>query len=66
MGVIGCYGFRDIGDVAKRASKLKATNFSDVISQLLSEGRTVKAAAIRRATFFGDPDRLSRAHERST
>jgi molybdopterin-guanine dinucleotide biosynthesis protein A len=61
MGVIGCYGFRDIVDVAHRAAALGATNFSDVIAQLLGEGAAVHAATIERATFFGDPNRLARA-----
>jgi hypothetical protein len=63
MGVIGCYGFRDIADAAARAARLGATNFSDVIAQMLSEGRVVRAARIERATFFGDPDRLAKAHD---
>jgi hypothetical protein len=61
MGVIGCYGFADIGDVAARGEALRATNFSDVIAQLLAERAVVRAARIESATFFGDPERLAKA-----
>lgn len=62
-GVIGCYGFADIADVARRADTMAATNFSDVINAYLAEGRDVRAVAIQRAEFFGDPARLERALE---
>lgn len=61
MGVIGCYGFADIADIARRAARLAATNFSDVIGQLVSENAAVYAARIEQASFFGDPARLARA-----
>jgi len=61
MGVIGCYGFKAIESVAARADNLRATNFSDVIQQMLEEQLPVRAATITRATFFGDPERLARA-----
>jgi NDP-sugar pyrophosphorylase family protein len=64
MGVIGCYGFRDIANIAARAEAMGATNFSDVINQLLGEGAIVKAARIERAVFFGDPERLEKAAAR--
>jgi hypothetical protein len=64
MGVIGCYGFRDLGDVARRAAQIGATNFSDVIATMLAEGAAVRAAPIERATFFGDPRRLEKAQTR--
>jgi hypothetical protein len=57
-GVIGCYQFADAADVARRAAG--ATNLSDVIAGYLAEGREVRAVAIERAEFFGDPDRLAR------
>jgi hypothetical protein len=57
-GVIGCYQFADIADVARRAAE--ATNLSDVIAGYLAEGRDVRAVAIDRAEFFGDPARLAR------
>jgi hypothetical protein len=60
MGVIGCYGFADVSNVAARAASLGATNFSDVIAALLAEGGTVRAARIERARFFGDPARLAK------
>jgi len=63
MGVIGCYGFGNIGDIADRAEALHATNFSEVIAQLVTEGAPVRAAQIERAMFFGDPERLARAKE---
>jgi molybdopterin-guanine dinucleotide biosynthesis protein A len=61
MGVIGCYGFTDIAAVAARAAALAATNFSDVISAMLAEGGSVRAARIPHARFFGDPVRLEKA-----
>lgn len=60
-GVIGCYSFADIADVAARSAV--ATNLSDVIAGYLTEGRDVRAVAIQRAEFFGDPARLERALE---
>jgi hypothetical protein len=63
-GVIGCYSFGDIADVARRSAT--ATNFSDVISGYLDEGRDVRAVAIDHAEFFGDPTRLERALETRT
>jgi len=57
-GVIGCYQFADAADVARRADG--ATNLSEVIAGYLAEGREVRAVAIERAEFFGDPDRLAR------
>lgn len=61
FGVIGCYGFRDIALVAQRARALGATNFSDVIVEVLEADRQVLAAPIERARFFGDPERLEKA-----
>jgi NDP-sugar pyrophosphorylase family protein len=61
MGVIGCYGFTDVADVAARAAALAATNFSDVMAAMLADGSVVRAARIERARFFGDPARLARA-----
>lgn len=58
-GVIGCYQFADVADVARRAAD--ATNLSDVITGYLAEGREVRAVEIQRAEFFGDPSRLERA-----
>ena len=58
-GVIGCYQFADIADVARRAAE--ATNLSDVIAGYLAEGKDVRAVAIERAEFFGDPARLARS-----
>ena len=66
MGVIGCYGFRDLASIAARAEVLHATNFSEVISQLLSEHASVRAARIERAVFFGDPERLEKAKTRGS
>jgi hypothetical protein len=63
-GVIGCYGFADVADVARRAFDGSATNLSDVIAGYLREGRGVRAVAIEHAEFFGDPARL--AHAQST
>jgi hypothetical protein len=60
-GVIGCYGFADVADVARRAAG--ATNLSDVISGYLREGRDVRAVAIHHAEFFGDPTRLEHARQ---
>jgi hypothetical protein len=57
-GVIGCYSFADIADVALRATA--AANLSEVIAGYLAEGRDVRAVAIERAEFFGDPARLER------
>lgn len=64
MGVIGCYGFRDVDTVAMRVDSLHAINFSDVIAEMLAERTLVRAETITRATFFGDPQRLANA-ERS-
>ncbi|HET9624928.1 MAG TPA: NTP transferase domain-containing protein [Kofleriaceae bacterium] len=60
-GVIGCYGFADVADVARRALAGTATNLSDVIAGYLREGRAVRAVSIDHAEFFGDPARLERA-----
>jgi hypothetical protein len=62
-GVIGCYGFADVADVARRADAATnpATNLSDVIAGYLREGRDVRAVHIDRAEFFGDPARLDAA-----
>jgi len=61
MGVIGCYGFADIVDTVNRAHALAATNFSDVLAQMLREDKVVRAVRIERAKFFGDPQRLEQA-----
>jgi hypothetical protein len=61
MGVIGCYGFRDIRDAVQRARMLDATNFSDVLRSMLVENKRVDAVRIHEARFFGDPERLARA-----
>lgn len=61
MGVIGCYGFTDVSNVASRAESLGATNFSEVIAAMIAEGGVVRAARIERARFFGDPERLDKA-----
>lgn len=58
-GVIGCYGFADVAEVARRSAG--ATNLADVIAGYLEEGRDVRAVEIRHAEFFGDPARLERA-----
>lgn len=60
MGVIGCYGFRDLAAVAARGMSLGATNFSDIIADMLATGGAIHAATIERARFFGDPARLAR------
>lgn len=61
MGVIGCYGFHDIGDAVARASSLGATNFSDVLRAMLAESKRIDAVRIQDARFFGDPERLAKA-----
>jgi hypothetical protein len=65
-GVIGCYGFTDVADVARRALDGSATNLSDVIAGYLRERRGVRAVSIDRAEFFGDPARLEHALETRT
>lgn len=60
MGVIGCYGFRDIGKTVERAVSLKATNFSDVLQTMIAGDEIVEAVQIPRARFFGDPERLAK------
>lgn len=60
MGVIGCYGFRDLPAVAERGMSLAATNFSDILADMLAAGGMVNAVTIERARFFGDPARLAR------
>lgn len=65
-GVIGCYGFADVTDVARRALDGSATNLSDVIAGYLREGRGVRAVAIEHAEFFGDPSRLEHARKTRT
>lgn len=64
LGVIGCYGFRDLGEIVERADAMHAVNFSDVIGTMLEEQKVVRAARIRRAVFFGDPQRLASAQAR--
>lgn len=61
MGIIGCYGFRDLPAVAARGMSLAATNFSDIIADMLTTGGAINAVTIERARFFGDPARLARA-----
>ena len=61
MGVIGCYGFADLALAASRAKKLDATNFSDVLRDMLAKDEVVRAVPITDARFFGDPERLSAA-----
>ncbi len=60
MGVIGCYGFRDIGKTVERAAALKATNFSDVLQTMFASDEVVDAVEIKDARFFGDPERLAK------
>jgi len=60
MGVIGCYGFRDMERVTSRAVASEATNFSDVLGPMLEEGGVVEAVRIEHARFFGDPERLAK------
>lgn len=66
MGVIGCYGFQDLAAVADRGIALGATNFSDIIADMLAGGGMVNAVTIERARFFGDPARLARETERNS
>lgn len=61
MGVIGCYGFADVASVTARGNALGATNYSDILREMLQEGLVVEAVPISRARFFGDPQRLERA-----
>ncbi len=63
MGVIGCYGFHDLARVSARGSALVATNFSDIVADMLATGDVVNAVPIGSARFFGDPARLARAVE---
>lgn len=65
MGVIGCYGFREIDNIALRVEALHATNFSDILAEMIGQGSLVRAATIERATFFGDPQRLARTEQSS-
>jgi len=60
MGVIGCYGFRNLAGAVARGSALAATNFSDIVADMLARGEVVNAVTIERARFFGDPARLAR------
>ena len=66
MGVIGCYGFADLAATSARALALDATNFSDVLREMIAQDRVVRAATIENARFFGDPDRLAQAIARGT
>jgi NDP-sugar pyrophosphorylase family protein len=65
MGVIGCYGFADLADTAARALGLDATNFSDVLREMIDHDKVVLGVRIENAKFFGDPDRLARTETRS-
>lgn len=60
MGVIGCYGFHNLTAAVTRGSALAATNFSDIVADMLAGGEVVNAVTIQHARFFGDPARLAR------
>lgn len=60
MGVIGCYGFRDLTHASARGTELAATNFSEIVADMIAAGEVVNAVTIERARFFGDPARLAR------
>ena len=65
MGVIGCYGFRDLARITERGNALRATNYSDILRQMLDQSEVVEAVEITRARFFGDPERLAKELEKS-
>ena len=65
MGVIGCYGFADVARVTQLGTALNATNYSDILREMLRQGEQVEAVQIMRARFFGDPERLAKELERS-
>jgi hypothetical protein len=60
LGVIGCYGFTDIAKATTRGAALGATNFSDILAEMLAADERVEATRIAHARFFGDPERLAR------
>lgn len=58
LGVVGCYCFRHIEQIADQCARRSLVNISDVIGELIAENRTVAAVRIEEAEFFGDPSRL--------
>ena len=62
-GVIGCYCFREVAEVAAGCRRRGDLVVSDAVARLIDDGRTVTAVPIREAQFFGDPARLAKAVE---
>jgi CTP:molybdopterin cytidylyltransferase MocA len=62
-GVIGCYYFQDIAQVASVCRQEGYLVISEAVANLIGRGARVTAVAIQAAKFFGDPKRLARAVE---
>jgi len=58
VGVIGCYYFRSIEDVARRCLEHNYECLSEVICDFVAEGLAVQTEHIYQAEFFGNPHRL--------
>lgn len=60
-GVIGCYAFADIEATLALGDAISATNFSDILSQMIRKNDAVEGVFLKEADFFGDPARLNKA-----
>ena len=59
FGIIGSYYFKDNRKVVKLYREFKFENFSEVIKEFSKEGRKISICHIKKARFFGDPERLN-------
>ena len=66
LGVIGCYFFKEVADLARLWMSHREPYISDAIRRLIEEGRAVEAVRLHEAVFFGDPRRLEAALEQAT
>ena len=60
-GVIGCYYFRDVAEIAATCRDRGYLVVSEAVAHLINAGKQVTAVPIREARFFGDPARLAKA-----
>jgi hypothetical protein len=62
-GVIGCYYFQDVAQVATVCRREGYLVISEAVAHLIRQGLRVTAVPIQEAQFFGDPARLAKAVE---
>lgn len=60
-GVIGCYVFSDIEQALALGDATSATNFSEILAQMIAKKDLVDGVFLKEADFFGDPARLNKA-----